>query len=299
MIRRAHLPNAADMWSIGVIAHCLLSGSPPFYAATVQELKRAVLQQEPTFSGRRWALLSDASRDFVTRLLQKDPAKRMTAAQAQCHQWLQQQQHECFAALRSSSSATSLSSQTSSEAEPLDEDVVRNLKAFQRSNLMKKVALEVVARTMAPAEMRRLQTEFEKADIRPQQELYTRLVLQQLNSSTARRYFRSVLSRTEGVSAAEIDTIFAGLDLSSSQEVCFTEFVAAALGRQQLDERRLRYAFDRIDYVLLVAVRVLQCCSDALIDSGLHSLSHTHSCLSTYTVVVLLLRVTDVQALCC
>jgi serine/threonine protein kinase len=71
MIRRAHLPNAADMWSIGVIAHCLLSGSPPFYAATVQELKRAVLQQEPTFSGRRWALLSDASRDFVTRLLQK------------------------------------------------------------------------------------------------------------------------------------------------------------------------------------------------------------------------------------
>jgi serine/threonine protein kinase len=71
MIRRAHLPNAADMWSIGVIAHCLLSGSPPFYAATVQELKRAVLQQEPTFSGRRWALLSDASRDFVTQLLQK------------------------------------------------------------------------------------------------------------------------------------------------------------------------------------------------------------------------------------
>jgi hypothetical protein len=46
----------------------------------------------------------------------------------------------------------------------------------------------------------------------------------------------------------QIDTIFAGLDLSSSQEVCFTEFVAAALGRQQLDERRLRYAFDRIDY---------------------------------------------------
>jgi serine/threonine protein kinase len=73
MIRRAHLPNAADMWSIGVIAHCLLSGSPPFYAATVQELKRAVLQQEPTFSGRRWALLSDASRDFVTQLLQKVP----------------------------------------------------------------------------------------------------------------------------------------------------------------------------------------------------------------------------------
>jgi hypothetical protein len=34
-----------------------------------------------------------------------------------------------------------------------------------------KVALEVVARTMAPAEMRRLQAEFEKADIRYEQRL--------------------------------------------------------------------------------------------------------------------------------
>jgi hypothetical protein len=33
------------------------------------------------------------------------------------------------------------------------------------------VALEVVARTMAPAEMRRLQAEFEKADIRCVQQL--------------------------------------------------------------------------------------------------------------------------------
>lgn len=72
----------ADVWSVGVIAYILLCGSRPFWARTESGIFCAVLKADPGFDEPPWPSLSSDARDFVKRLLIKDPRKRMSAAQA-------------------------------------------------------------------------------------------------------------------------------------------------------------------------------------------------------------------------
>lgn len=72
----------ADLWSIGVIAYILLCGSRPFWARSESGVFRSVLKATPNFNDSPWPSVSAEAKDFVKRLLNKDPRKRMTAAQA-------------------------------------------------------------------------------------------------------------------------------------------------------------------------------------------------------------------------
>lgn len=72
--------SAADMWSIGAIAHALLVGHPP---AAESSWSRRSAEDDAA-----WAERSGASRDFVRRLL-APAGERPTAARALRHPWLQ------------------------------------------------------------------------------------------------------------------------------------------------------------------------------------------------------------------
>lgn len=72
----------ADVWSIGVMAYILLCGSRPFWARTESGIFRAVLKADPIFDEPPWPSLSSEAKDFVKRLLNKDPRRRISAAQA-------------------------------------------------------------------------------------------------------------------------------------------------------------------------------------------------------------------------
>lgn len=74
--------TGADVWSIGVIAYNLLSACRPFWARTDTGVFRAVLKTDPSFDEAPWPCLSSEAKDFVKRLLYKDPRRRMSASQA-------------------------------------------------------------------------------------------------------------------------------------------------------------------------------------------------------------------------
>jgi serine/threonine protein kinase len=79
---------AADMWSVGVIAHILLVGHPPFDDDNILQLINKVKFKPVQLRGPEWKVVSEHARDFVARLLVKDPSARMTASEAQQHPWI-------------------------------------------------------------------------------------------------------------------------------------------------------------------------------------------------------------------
>lgn len=46
----------------------------------------------------------------------------------------------------------------------------------------------------------------------------------------------------------DIRKLFGSFNVDNGKEIHFNEFLAATLGKRALDERRLRLAFDRLDY---------------------------------------------------
>lgn len=136
----------ADVWSIGVIAYILLCGSRPFWARTESGIFRAVLKADPSFDEAPWPSLSADAKDFVKRLLNKDPRKRMTAAQALS---------KCFNLARNLEFRSFLAScnyfisghpwirNYNGVKVPLDIHVFKLLKAYMRSSSLRKGALRV------------------------------------------------------------------------------------------------------------------------------------------------------------
>ncbi|XP_061949814.1 CDPK-related kinase 5-like isoform X2 [Populus nigra] len=120
----------ADVWSVGVIAYILLCGSRPFWARTESGIFRSVLKADPSFDETPWPSLSPEAKDFVKRLLNKDPRKRLTAAQALSHPWIK----------------------SSNEVKvPLDILILKLMKAYMRSSSLRKAALRTLMKNSTDA----------------------------------------------------------------------------------------------------------------------------------------------------
>ncbi|XP_058480034.1 calcium/calmodulin-dependent protein kinase type 1D [Solea solea] len=80
--------KAVDCWSIGVIAYILLCGYPPFYDENDSKLFEQILKADYEFDAPYWDDISDSAKDFISNLMEKDPAKRFTCDQALRHPWI-------------------------------------------------------------------------------------------------------------------------------------------------------------------------------------------------------------------
>jgi calcium-dependent protein kinase len=77
-----------DLWSLGVICYMLLSGTPPFGGKTPDDIHSSTLTKTLAFPERAFRHVSPVSVDFLSRLLVKDPCRRMTAEEALQHPFI-------------------------------------------------------------------------------------------------------------------------------------------------------------------------------------------------------------------
>ncbi|XP_069138753.1 calcium/calmodulin-dependent protein kinase type IV-like [Argopecten irradians] len=78
------------MWSCGVIAYILLCGYEPFDGPNqdVSEVYKKILKVDYKFDPKVWSKISENAKDFIARLLQKDPRKRLSVDAALRHPWV-------------------------------------------------------------------------------------------------------------------------------------------------------------------------------------------------------------------
>ncbi|KAF8064732.1 hypothetical protein N665_1170s0011 [Sinapis alba] len=210
----------ADVWSIGVIAYILLCGSRPFWARTESGIFRAVLKADPSFDEPPWPSLSFEAKDFVKRLLYKDPRKRMTASQALMHPWI------------SGSKNMNI---------PFDILVFRQIKAYLKSSSLRKAALMALSKTLITDELLYLKAQF--AILAPNKNGL--ITLDNIRTALA-------TNATEAMKESRIPDFLALLNGLQYKGMDFEEFCAASISVHQhesLDcwEQSVRHAYELFD----------------------------------------------------
>lgn len=207
----------ADVWSIGVIAYILLCGSRPFWARTESGIFRAVLKADPGFDEGPWPSLSSEAKDFVKRLLNKDPRKRISAAQALSHPWIRNYNDVKV---------------------PLDILIFKLMKTYMRSSSLRKAALRALSKTLTADELYYLREQF--ALLEPSK-----------NGSISLENINKALKKhaTDAMKESRITDFLSSLSSLQYRRMDFEEFCAAALSVHQLEaldrwEQHARCAYE-------------------------------------------------------
>ncbi|VDN03305.1 unnamed protein product [Thelazia callipaeda] len=77
-----------DMWSIGVLTYILLSGISPFLGETLGDTYVAVEKGEWEFDDEAFEGISDAAKDFISKLLITNQKQRMLPEDCLKHPWI-------------------------------------------------------------------------------------------------------------------------------------------------------------------------------------------------------------------
>eukprot|EP01006_Ploeotia_vitrea_P034097 TRINITY_DN65703_c4_g10_i1.p2 TRINITY_DN65703_c4_g10~~TRINITY_DN65703_c4_g10_i1.p2 ORF type:complete len:316 (-),score=189.59 TRINITY_DN65703_c4_g10_i1:166-1113(-) len=133
--------KASDMWSIGVMIYLLTHGYPPFNGKHQQKIMQRIRIGKFRFA--RDIKLSDGLKDIITKLLVKDPTKRLTAREALEHPWVK-------------------GDAASDEALPIE--VLKNLAEFRAQCRLKKAVANLMRQTMSDADKQALDGLFNKFD---------------------------------------------------------------------------------------------------------------------------------------
>merc|ERR1712196_297733 len=158
--------------------------------------------------------------DFISALLKMDPNERPSCAEALTLEWLTE---------------AKVTVEEQLEEDPVLDDVVQNLCNFREFSALKRLALEVVAFSLEPSQIKSLRHEFEKFDSDHSGEITV-------------KEFREVLSLSAHMKPSDVDKIFQKIDLDHTGKIHWHEFLAASVNRNQIDEAHLRQAFEHLDH---------------------------------------------------
>ena len=82
IMTRKSYTSAVDMWALGVVTYILLCGYMPF-----DETHGKSTRWKTDYPKEEWGRVSRAAKDFIDRLLEVEPGRRMTAVQCLSHRW--------------------------------------------------------------------------------------------------------------------------------------------------------------------------------------------------------------------
>ncbi|GFQ05050.1 calcium-dependent protein kinase 28 [Phtheirospermum japonicum] len=222
VLKRKSGPES-DVWSIGVITYILLCGRRPFWDKTEDGIFKEVLRNKPDFRRKPWPGISNAAKDFVKKLLMKDPRARLTAAQALSHPWV-----------REGGEASEI---------PLDISVLSNMRQFVKYSRFKQFALRALASTLDEEELSNLRDQFDAIDV-------------DKNGVISLEEMRQALEKDLPwkMKDSRVLEILQAIDSNTDGLVDFSEFVAATLHVHQLEEHnsekwqhRSQAAFEKFD----------------------------------------------------
>jgi calcium-dependent protein kinase len=204
----------ADMWSLGVIVFCLLSGSMPF-AGSEQEQLSKIQQGKYSMKKERWGYLANESIDFTRALLRLDPRKRLTAQEALRHPFI--------------------ASKHFGQKLQVDSSVLEAMCDFGHQSKFRRSCLFIMAWSLSSEERAAVEEYF--------------LAMDQ-NHSGAITYeeLKNVMVDKFKISPKEMNVAFQALSVKSGKGIQYSDFLAAMVSsRIALSNELLQDCFQKFD----------------------------------------------------
>jgi serine/threonine protein kinase len=79
IIKKLPYDCTVDIWALGVLTYIMLSGKPPFKGRSKDEVFIEITTKNITYSGETWKNISKEAKNFVRKMLVRDPKQRSTA----------------------------------------------------------------------------------------------------------------------------------------------------------------------------------------------------------------------------
>ncbi|OMJ74941.1 hypothetical protein SteCoe_26043 [Stentor coeruleus] len=220
-ILRHQYTEKCDIWSAGVIMYILLCGFPPFGGNTDKEILHKVSIGRYSFPSPEWDGISFEAKDLIEKMMNVNANARLSAKEALAHPWLQ----------------NATRSRVNPEyAGPL----LRNLQNFRAKQKLKKATLNFISQQLTTKEEREEMIE-----------LFRSLDSDQngtLSKEELKQGFTKLFGHTIEDIDEEVDRIMKEVDINKSGEIDYSEFISAAINRQQLlSKQRLEIAFKTFD----------------------------------------------------
>jgi calcium-dependent protein kinase len=202
-----------DIWSCGVIAYILMCGYPPFYGDSDDEILRRVRSGRFDFPSPDWDNISSHGKDFISKMLTLDPAKRPSAAEMQEHPWI----HDHAAKPTGS----------------ITRDIAGKMKSFSAASKLKKVALTVIAQQINDKDVEELRKTFAILDANN-------------DGSLTMKEMQDGLKQAGLPIPPELSNLFDSIDTDGTQQIDYTEFLASMLQQQHYARREMLWAAFRV-----------------------------------------------------
>jgi calcium-dependent protein kinase len=207
-----------DMWSLGVVMFIMLFGYPPFHgtdAQIAQLIRRGFFNEVrpgfgPWFPAAQQ--ISKEARDLISKLLESDPAVRLTATEALEHPWF--------------SVATD---------KPLNNVVLSQLTDFTQKCQLKTAVLQAMSMSLSNSDLEQLQASFEALD-------------QNHDGMITIDELRIAVTETKTMTEEQVTAMLANADVDSDGKLSYDEIVMATVQKKLMaKEDRLYNTFRQLD----------------------------------------------------
>ena len=216
-----------DVWSIGIIAYCLLNGSPPFVSDKKAKIFEQIKKAKVTFPIDKFALISNEAKQFILKALTRNPKKRPNAVQLLQEKWLEEEFHEDINPAK------------------LNVKILNNIVNFHKPFRFTQRVVEMIIRTMSSKELKKFKDIFNALDTKKTGLIASNDFMNELNKLE----LNVNESKIKKVGTKRYDRYLKNVDKDSDLTyINFTSFIAAVINKDEIENKpRLYDAFNMLD----------------------------------------------------